>query len=609
MTDREERVTARNRWRPICFVMTIVLVLAFSPFSAAAEEDRYLKLDLSYEGGAIMLADSVVMPGRAMYNGPAQGGMRAELLSAKGEVLSSVTFANPGLEELEYADPDGRLDWVATTADSARLSLRLPYVEGAESVRFVDIEGSVLGVDDLFDENRKSSPPPAWNAVKVVDNGASSNRIDVLYLGDGYTSSQLSTLATHVTSGYTYLTSQEPWASYAGYLNIWRVDVISTQSGADDPINGVYVNTALDSSYMWDGYTDRLLYSSSTKVYDAATLVPATDTILVTVNHTKYGGGGGSFSVYAGGNATAVDIALHELGHSFGGLADEYHYSDGSTYSGGELSQVNVTKYNKAYLQANNHKWYYWIGLRGIDVFEGAQYYQYGKFRPHNNCEMKALTNAFCAVCEEEQILDIYRIVRPIDSVVPPTNPTIGPGQSQVFTVATPTCATLVTTWFLDGVPQAVAGPSFQVFANLLTPGPHSVTVQVADTTSKVLNDPTGLLTDQRSWILTVTGGSCPDNDGDGFQDWTCGGLDCDDADANTFPGAPEICDGKDNDCDGVILPHEADIDMDGWMACLGDCNDHDPNMNPLAPEIPGDGIDWNCNGQDDCFLMNVLTD
>ena len=86
------------------------------------------------------------------------------------------------------------------------------------------------------------------------------------------------------------------------------------------------------------------------------------------------------------------------------------------------------------------------------------------------------------------------------------------------------------------------------------------------------------------------------DADGDGAD--TCAG-DCDDGDPLTYPGAAELCDGLDNDCDGVADADEVDADLDGWMACAGDCNDADAAVNPGAAEACN-GLDDDCDGEPD---------
>jgi hypothetical protein len=84
-----------------------------------------------------------------------------------------------------------------------------------------------------------------------------------------------------------------------------------------------------------------------------------------------------------------------------------------------------------------------------------------------------------------------------------------------------------------------------------------------------------------------------PDCDGDGWGDL----CDCQPLIASAHPGATEICDGVDSNCDGALLLEEADVDADAWAECEGDCDEADPSRNPGATEICNQ-IDENCDGR-----------
>jgi hypothetical protein len=95
------------------------------------------------------------------------------------------------------------------------------------------------------------------------------------------------------------------------------------------------------------------------------------------------------------------------------------------------------------------------------------------------------------------------------------------------------------------------------------------------------------------------------DEDGD---NWATP-LDCDDSNPNSHPGAPELCDGEDNDCDGAVDGvGEVDADNDSVMVCEGDCDDDDPDTFPGATDIPDDGIDQDCVGGDAISICNRAT-
>ncbi|HXI03415.1 MAG TPA: MopE-related protein [Candidatus Saccharimonadales bacterium] len=102
-------------------------------------------------------------------------------------------------------------------------------------------------------------------------------------------------------------------------------------------------------------------------------------------------------------------------------------------------------------------------------------------------------------------------------------------------------------------------------------------------------------LSEYGSYDLMISAQNPSDDDGDGYDST----VDCDDTDPNIHPGATEVCDGVDQNCDGTI-DEGFDLDGDGYTTCAGDCDDTNPAVNPGMDEIPSNGIDDNCNGEID---------
>jgi len=266
------------------------------------------------------------------------------------------------------------------------------------------------------------------NVKTLINNGSSDNRVDIVVVGDGYRNAELDTFRTHVNNFFDYFSSggslAQPFHRYRNFFNLHVVDVSSSQSGADDPNSGKSVDTALDASYLGDGVTDRLLTIDSGK---AETIVNNAlngsgfnpEMRVALVNSSKYGGSGGLYAVGAGDNAYSWEIILHELGHSFAQLADEYVYYPEVTYTGSEPSAVNLT------IDPNGAKWSAWLGYKQpgigvIGVYEGGAYGEYDLYRPSMDSKMRSLSKPFDAVAREAIIHQIYSHVDPIDSTSVP---------------------------------------------------------------------------------------------------------------------------------------------------------------------------------------------
>ncbi|GLZ30692.1 hypothetical protein Lesp02_28810 [Lentzea sp. NBRC 105346] len=237
----------------------------------------------------------------------------------------------------------------------------------------------------------------AADVVLVAGNGRPEGRFDLVFVGDGYTADDLEAFSADVRSKWAELSAVEPFRTYAYGFNVWQVNVVSPESGVDnDPTLGIDRVTALDMGFWCQGRdrnTERLLCVNETKAKEFAALAPGADQVIALGHTTKYGGAGGSVATAAGGNASAGQIAVHELGHSIGHLADEYDYPY-NQYTGGEPGEVNVTK------DPNGAKWSQYLGQESPDggvvgAFEGGRYYKLGIYRPTSNSIMRTLGREF----------------------------------------------------------------------------------------------------------------------------------------------------------------------------------------------------------------------
>jgi hypothetical protein len=320
----------------------------------------------------------------------------------------------------------------------------------------------------------------------VMKNGDDTNRINFVILPDGYTSGQLSGFGTNAADLNNYLFNITPYKEYKQFFNCYRVDVPSIESGAThaatatDVVEPIFpaatVNTVFGCQFDVGGIHRLLSPSNYPAIYGALnTNVPAWDQAVILVNTPFYGGAGGTFAT-ASLNASSHEIAVHELGHSFADLADEYyHYGH---------EAPNMTAQSNPSLV----KWKNWVGTNGIGVFP------YGSFppssnwyKPHSNCKMATLGPPFCSVCQETTINKIYSLVTPIDKAVPDTSSKISFTTSPLkfkLQIVRPDPNTIKVEWLLNGLPLNSAVDSVLLTFMQLQKGDNFLTALVTDTTS-----------------------------------------------------------------------------------------------------------------------------
>ncbi|MEQ8769525.1 MAG: M64 family metallopeptidase [Phycisphaerales bacterium] len=355
--------------------------------------------------------------------------------------------------------------------------------------------------------------------------GVADNRVDFVFVGDGYTAAEENTFYGHVDFAVSQLFVYEPFKAYENYFRIHEVFVESNESGVDNDPQGTFRDTAMDMTY-WCNGIERLLCINVSKAYSFATLAPDVDQVIALANSTKYGGAGYSGSdlgTAAGGNASAPQIAIHELGHSLGDLADEYTYGGPTTWTGGEPGTKNVSIYEAAQMAADERKWHQWLGYVDtrfdgtVGTYEGGNYSVFGIYRPSNNSMMRSLNRKFNAPSAERLIRSFYLEVSPIDAHSP-NGAAVAADAGVSVTPMQPIGHDLDVFWDVDGSPiPAADGMTSVVPQSLGITAGGTLTATVVDNTDMVRDESVraNLMTAQVSW--TVLPAACPaDMDGDG---------------------------------------------------------------------------------------------
>jgi hypothetical protein len=337
----------------------------------------------------------------------------------------------------------------------------------------------------------------------IQNNGLPTKRVKLVFLSDGYTSAQLPDFITRVNNFKNNFFGQSPLSNYRNFFNVYAIKVPSMESGVKHPGTAtditenltthpvLSVNTYFNSTFDYLGI-HRLVYpQNGAAIFNVlGSNFPNYNQVFVFANSSFYGGSGGDIAT-ATVNNNSDEVAIHEIGHSFAVLADEY-------LIGGQGERANRTKIT----DSTTLKWKNWLGGNGIGIYPvGIEGWQ----RPHQNCKMQFLNVPFCAVCKEAFIEKIYSIVTPIYSFLPAsTNPTIGSTTNFSTNLTLPIPNTLATEWKLNGATIATGLDNVNINPATLPMGNSTLTIFVTDQTplSRSYRPATGYVFSQ-TWNIT----------------------------------------------------------------------------------------------------------
>lgn len=376
----------------------------------------------------------------------------------------------------------------------------------------------------------------AQSLTPIEIHGPRSNRVNLVILSEGYTAPQLGQFLRDVTNLVETFFTAEPYGAYRTFFNTYAISVASAQSGSDHPTTGgPYRDTYFNSAYEFYDYVitippnglDPNPANGLGKVQALLDqFLPEADIVVLLVNDIQPGGSSGVGGPQGRGNRLPIitalnpfppysDIVVHESGHFFAGLVDEYT----TPYPGYiPVEAPNATR-KTAREEIPWRAWIEpstplptpadWVWADVVGLFEGAQYHTSGWYRPKLDCKMRTLGVPFCEVCREQIVRSIYEKVRLWDEARPTsTNLMWSSEASLVFEIepVQPAGHALLVRWETNGVvvPGATGG-RLELDPARLGNGTHRVTVFVSDPTPWVRYDPEGRLRATRQWQVTIS--------------------------------------------------------------------------------------------------------
>lgn len=270
----------------------------------------------------------------------------------------------------------------------------------------------------------KKDKPHKFDTLRVLYNGNPNEKVDIVVIPEGYTQNEMEKFNSDLQKFANHLFNSSPYKENKNNFNIWAVKAPSEESGTDIPQQNIWKNTIVNTSfYTFD--TERYLMTEDNKTLrDLASNVPY-DLIYIMVNTAKYGGGAiyNHYSVCAADNEHLEYLIVHEFGHGFAGLGDEYYTSQVS-YEEFYRQDVEPWERNLTTLVDFNFKWKNLIEKdtpiptppseeykNKVGVFEGGGYVPKGVYRPMMDCTMKSRSiNNFCVVCKKtiQDVINYY---------------------------------------------------------------------------------------------------------------------------------------------------------------------------------------------------------
>jgi len=382
-------------------------------------EDRTLRLDYTFSGDAqhqqIYVDELISMP---RWYGKRQ---RLSEVPLKGNGQIIVTSKADG--EVIYRHSFSSLfqEWISTaeskhTQKSFENVFLVPYPKQPVdiTVELYDYHNKVNAkmthaVDPKDILIRKAGERLVTPYVTLQQAADTSRCIHVAYVAEGYQQHEMGTFLEDCKTAMEALFQHEPFRQMQDRFNMIAVMSPSAESGVSEPGKGIWKNTALGAHFD-TFYSERYLTTLHLKKMNDILAGTPYEHIIVLVNGERYGGGGvyNSYTLTDAHGPSFRPVVVHEFGHSFGGLGDEYPYGDDDPmyFPDTEPWEPNLTTKHDF-----NGKWENLVKAEKAGLIEGGGYLTKGVWRGFENCRMRTNEEPeFCLVCQQalKRLIDFY---------------------------------------------------------------------------------------------------------------------------------------------------------------------------------------------------------
>ena len=382
-------------------------------------QDKTLRVDYIFSGTGKSV--EICLDEMSCFDGWAGRCVNLDEVPVRGNGQISLTDEASG--EVLYRQSFSTLfqEW-QTTEEATRVRksfenvflMPMPQAKARVRVELYDFWGNtaaslthLVEPDDIL--IRKITPQVPQHEY-LLKSGSPEDKIDVAIVAEGYTAEESEMFYNDARIAMDAILDHQPFGQYKSMFNFVAVALESNDSGVSVPGEGEWKDTALKAHFN-TFYMDRYLTTLRLKnMHDKLCGIPY-EHIIILANTDTYGGGGiyNSYTLTTAHHPAFKPVVVHEFGHSFAGLADEYYYDDQYVeyyYPDCEPWEQNITT-----LFDFESKWKDMLDAGQAQLLEGAGYQSKGVYRGSEDCRMHTnRAETFCPVCQRAigRVIEFY---------------------------------------------------------------------------------------------------------------------------------------------------------------------------------------------------------